>query len=44
MTVLKDRDFLLIYHEKLFILEKPSKRDEELKYSSKPNFIKLNIR
>jgi len=41
---LKDRDFLLIYHEKLFILEKPSKRDEELKYSSKPNFIKLNIR
>jgi len=41
---LKDRDFLLIYHEKLFILEKPSKRDEELKYSSKPNFIQLNIR
>ena len=41
---LKDRDFLLIYHEKLFILEKPSKRDEELKCSAKPNFIKLNIR
>jgi len=40
---LRDRDFLLIYHEKLFILEKPSKRDEELKYSSKPEFIKLNI-
>jgi DNA modification methylase len=40
---LKDRDFLLIYHEKLFILEKPSKRDEELKYSSKPEFIKLKI-
>jgi len=41
---LKDRDFLLIYHEKLFILEKPSKRDEELKYSAKPNFIKLKIK
>ena len=40
---LKDRDFLLIYHEKLFILEKPSKRDEELKYSAKPNFIQLKI-
>jgi DNA modification methylase len=40
---LKDRDFLLIYHEKLFILEKPSKRDEELKYSAKPEFIKLKI-
>lgn len=40
---LRDRDFLLIYHEKLFILEKPSKRDEELKYSSKPEFIKLKI-
>jgi DNA modification methylase len=40
---LKDRDFLLIYHEKLFILEKPSERDEELKYSSKPEFIKLKI-
>jgi len=42
-TRLRDRDFLLIYHEKLFILEKPSKRDEELKYSSKPEFIKLKI-
>ena len=41
---LKDRDFLLIYHEKLFILKKPSKRDEELKYSAKPNFVKLSIR
>jgi len=40
---LKDRDFLLIYHEKLFILEKPSKRDEELKYSAKSEFIKLKI-
>ncbi len=40
---LKDRDFLLIYHEKLFILEKPSKRDEELKYSSKPKFIELKL-
>jgi len=42
-TRLKDRDFLLIYHEKLFILEKPIKRDKKLKYSSKPEFIKLKL-
>jgi DNA modification methylase len=40
---LRDRDFLLIYHEKLFILEKPRHRDSELKYSMKPHFIELKI-
>jgi DNA modification methylase len=40
---LRDRGFLLIYHEKLFILEKPRHRDQELKYSMKPWFIELKI-
>jgi len=40
---LKDRDFLLIYHEKLFILEKPKHKDPELKYSAKPWFIELKV-
>jgi len=40
---LKERDFLLIYHEKLFILEKPKERDPELKHSMKPSFIELKI-
>jgi len=40
---LRDRDFLLIYHEKLFILEKPRHRDQELKYSMKPWFVELKI-
>jgi DNA modification methylase len=40
---LRDRDFLLIYHEKLFILEKPKYRDQELKYSMKPWFVELKV-
>jgi len=40
---LRNRDFLLIYHEKLFILEKPRERDPELRYSAKPPFIELKI-
>ncbi|MCC6023992.1 MAG: DNA methylase, partial [Thaumarchaeota archaeon] len=40
---LRDRDFLLIYHEKLFILEKPRHRDQELRYSMKPWFVDLKI-
>jgi len=40
---LKERDFLLIYHEKLFILEKPKQAEVELKYSVKPPFIELKI-
>ena len=40
---LKERDFLLIYHEKLFILEKPKQAEVELKYSAKPPFIELKI-
>jgi DNA modification methylase len=40
---LRDRDFLLIYHEKLFILEKPRHRDQELRYSMKPWFIELKV-
>jgi len=40
---LKDRDFLLIYHEKLFILEKPKHKDPELNYSAKPWFIELKV-
>jgi SAM-dependent methyltransferase len=37
----KERDFLLIYHEKLFILEKPT--DAPPKYSAKLPFIELKI-
>jgi len=40
---LRDRDFLLIYHEKLFILEKPKQKEPELKYSMKPCFIELKV-
>lgn len=40
---LKERDFLLIYHEKLFILEKPRGVEKELKYSSKQPFIELKL-
>jgi len=40
---LKSRDFLLIYHEKLFILEKPRHKDQELRYSMKPWFVELKI-
>jgi DNA modification methylase len=40
---LKSRDFLLIYHEKLFILEKPKHKDQELRYSMKPWFVELKI-
>ena len=40
---LRERDFLLIYHEKLFILEKTVHRDPELKYSMKPQFIELKV-
>jgi DNA modification methylase len=40
---LKDRDFLLVYHEKLFILEKPRRKDPDLKYSMKPWFVELKI-
>jgi len=38
---LKERDFLLIYHEKLYILEKPA--EAAPKYSTKPPFIELKI-
>jgi DNA modification methylase len=40
---LRDRDFLLIYHEKLFILEKPRRKRPDLKYSMKPWFVELKI-
>jgi DNA modification methylase len=40
---LRDREFLLIYHEKLFILEKPKQREPELKYSMKPWFIEFKV-
>jgi DNA modification methylase len=40
---LRERDFLLIYHEKLFILEKPREKDPELKYSMKQPFIELKL-
>jgi len=40
---LRNRDFLLIYHEKLFILEKPRRKDPELKYSTKPRFVELKV-
>ena len=40
---LKERDFLLIYHEKLFILEKPKQAEIELRYSAKQLFIELKL-
>ena len=42
---LKDRDFLLIYHEKLYIFRKPERgeRVDEIRYSGKPEFIKVEI-
>ena len=42
---LRNRDFLLIYHEKLFILRKPSSVEEyrRYRYSSKQDFIELRI-
>ena len=42
---LRDRDFLLIYHEKLFILRKPKSRDEyhRYKYSSRQKWIEIRI-
>lgn len=40
---LKNRDFLPIYHEKLFVLEKPRRKDPDLKYSTKPWFVELKI-
>ena len=40
---LRDRDFLLIYHEKLFVLEKPRRRDPELRYSARPPFMELKL-
>jgi len=40
---LKERDFLLIYHEKLFILEKPKQAEIELRYSAKQPFIELKL-
>ena len=40
---LRERDFLLIYHEKLFILEKPREKDPELKYSMKQPFIEQKL-
>jgi DNA modification methylase len=43
----KNRDFLLIYHEKLFILRKPGQAEEgrpgRLKYSGRQPFIKLEL-
>jgi hypothetical protein len=41
---LKERDFLLIYHEKLFILEKQKERKEEFMYSVRQPFIEINSR
>ncbi len=42
---LKERDFLLIYHEKLFILRKPLDISEyrRYRYSVKPDFLELRL-
>ena len=40
---LRERDFLLIYHEKLFILEKPRGIETELKCSTKQPFVELKL-
>jgi len=39
----KGRDFLLIYHEKLFVLEKPERTKARPRYSTKPPFVELKI-
>ena len=42
---LRKRDFLLIYHEKLFVFRKPGSREEirDLEYSKRLDFLKLDI-
>jgi DNA modification methylase len=42
---LRKRDFLLIYHEKLFVFRKPGSGEEikDLEYSKRPDFLKLEI-
>ena len=42
---LRKRDFLLIYHEKLFVFRKPGSREEirDLEYSKRLDFLKLEI-
>jgi len=40
---IKERDFLLIYHEKLYILEKPPGGAREYRYSVKQPFIELRL-
>ncbi len=40
---LRGRDFLLIYHEKLFVVEKPKRWDPELRYSARPHFVELRL-
>ena len=42
---LRNKDFLLIYHEKLYILRKPNdgEKADELKYSRKLNFIRIEL-
>jgi DNA modification methylase len=39
----KERDFLLIRHEKLYILEKPGGAKAKPRYSVKPPFVELKI-
>lgn len=42
---LRDRDFLLIYHEKLYVLRKPERGEDlgRLRYSARPPFLKLEL-
>jgi DNA modification methylase len=40
---LRNRDFLLIYHEKLFILRKPVDREPKVKYSGRQDFVELKL-
>lgn len=42
---LRERDFLLVYHEKLFVFRKPELKEElnNVKYSRKLNLIKLDL-
>jgi len=40
---MRERDFLLIRHEKLYILEKPKRAEAAPKYSTKQPFIELKI-
>lgn len=40
---LRNRDFLLIYHEKLFILRKPVGKESRVRFSGRQDFVELKL-